>query len=233
MDVAAIKSMTGDSTQKAKALYRMPFDSMPTYSIFIDTNYRPKMTGSGDDEAMWNRVRIIHFKNKVRVRAGDARYIDNFSDRIETPEEMGRLLAWAFNGYRLWKQEGLRESDEMKKNKEEYREEEDIMLAFVDSNLAHCPDDAKALVGVDRLKRLYREWGYAVYGRGFPEPDWADFNKTLEKRWGFVRLKESKWCDGKMQKVWQHMSITVSEDTGPDVPEREITFPAYLAANSR
>ncbi len=220
LDVATIKAMTGDTAQKARALYENPFDSEPTYTMFIDTNFRPKMPDAGEDDAMWNRVRLIHFKNKVKVEPGEAGYISDFKEVIKSDEEMQGFLAWCVEGYRLWRHEGMGETDEMKQNKAEYREEEDTIGAFLDANLEYCPDDDKALVSVDEVRKLYTRWGKDTYGYKFVQLDWSDFNDALEKR-GFVRPAKAKYCNSKTTKVWQYMKVTITSDETHDVPHTE------------
>jgi P4 family phage/plasmid primase-like protien len=153
LDAAAIKSMTGDSTQKARALYEMPYDSRPVATIFIDTNYRPDVPDA--DDAIWNRIQLVHFKNKVKRVPGEPGYIPRFKEKIAEEIEMAGLLNWCIEGYRLWRDEGFKPSAEMQTGKQEYRAEQDNVQIFLDSM---CRYDENTCVPAEVLWKAYTQW---------------------------------------------------------------------------
>lgn len=153
LDTSAIKSITGDSKQTARNLYEMPFESIPTAVFFVDTNYRPDIPDS--DDAIWNRINLIYFRNRVKRDRGESGYIPNFKDKIAESVEMSGLLNWCMEGYRLWREEGLSSSEQMISQKEEYRESQDTVRQFI----ADCiKSDENAYVEIDKLFDAYIAW---------------------------------------------------------------------------
>lgn len=134
LDVATVKAMTGDTTQIAKAHYQMPFAYKPTYTMFMDTNFRPEIPNA-DDDAIWGRVKLVHFKNKVRRERSEPGYVEDFKSKIASDEEREAVLRWMIEGYRLYREEGLRETANMQQDKQDYRDDSDVYADFFDSCL--------------------------------------------------------------------------------------------------
>jgi putative DNA primase/helicase len=134
-------------------LYEMPYDSVPTATFFMDTNYRPDIPES--DDAIWNRIYLIYFKNKVKRIKGEPGFIPDFKDKIVEPIELSGLLNWCIEGYRMWREEGLFQSSGMLDVKQEYREDQDTVLQFINDCISY---DENAYVPMNDLYKAYESW---------------------------------------------------------------------------
>lgn len=95
INVALLKAATGRGTVTVRPLYSQPREVTPTWTFWIDTNWKPDV---GEiDEAVWNRLRAVGFTTKVRPDPKDPRYDPRFLDRWRTVAPPA-CLAWAVEG---------------------------------------------------------------------------------------------------------------------------------------
>jgi P4 family phage/plasmid primase-like protien len=59
IDTNLVKSLTGDDKINARHLFERPMEFKPSWSVFVATNHKPEMPG--DDEALWERVKLVPF----------------------------------------------------------------------------------------------------------------------------------------------------------------------------
>ena len=57
---AAVKSLTGGDTVKARRMHENFWEFSPTHKLALVTNHKPKVTGT--DHAIWRRLRLIPFE---------------------------------------------------------------------------------------------------------------------------------------------------------------------------
>lgn len=201
LDAAGIKAMTGDTTLKARALYEMPYDSVPIGTLFIDTNYRPDIPDS--DDAIWNRIQLIYFRHKVKKLPGESGYIPNFDEKIKEPIEMAGLLNWCIEGYKLWQDEGLTKGEEMEEIKQEYREEQDTVMQFISDCIKY---DENAYTEVTALWKRYEQW-CRIQGIQ------TDTGKQSRNALSDVLSSVHKWTkdlikrNGKVMRVWKGVEL--------------------------
>lgn len=127
LDVAFIKAVTGGNKVVARELYKMPFEYVPTATIWLDTNWRPEI--ADPDDATWNRMKPIFFRNRVRRRPGEDGYVAGFEDKIKA--ELPGFLRWAVEGCLIWQQEGLNDPPDVVAARTEYRSEQDEFAAWL------------------------------------------------------------------------------------------------------
>jgi phage/plasmid-associated DNA primase len=80
---------------------------------------------------MWNRVRRIPFTNIIPKAQQDT----GLPAKFATPEVRTAILAWAVEGYRSWRANGLGTCDAVERSNEEYRAEMDQVAPFFDEYL--------------------------------------------------------------------------------------------------
>ena len=111
------------------------------------TNHMPNIHGT--DEGIWRRLVIIPFNHTVKRENVDK----NLEDKLKA-ESMG-ILKWAIDGAMMWQREGLNEPDSIKHAGKDYREEMDVIQAFVDENCQINPDLS---VKASELFESYLNW---------------------------------------------------------------------------
>ena len=120
-----IKQLTGDDMVTARKLYGDEFEYRPEFKLWLATNHKPTIRGT--DLGIWRRIHIIPFTKIIPEEKVDK----NLGEKLR--EEMPDILAWAMEGYRLWKYEGLHKPKAVEDSVKEYRTEMDVLAAFLES----------------------------------------------------------------------------------------------------
>lgn len=147
LDESLIKQMTGGDTLVARYSYGSDFEFNPTFKLWMATNHMPNIHGT--DEGIWRRLVIIPFNHTVKKENVDK----NLEDKLKA-ESMG-ILKWTIDGAMMWQREGLNEPDSIRSAGKGYREEMDVIQAFVDENCQISPDFS---VQASELFSAYRDW---------------------------------------------------------------------------
>ena len=145
---ASIKNMTGGDRMTARFLYKENFEFYPTFTIFLVANDKPLIRG--EDTAMWERVKLIPFRQFIPLGERD-------KDLGEKLKEEGKgILAWMVKGCLEWqKHKDLLETQEVSTETAIYRSEMDILGDFLDDC---CTVGRTARVAHGDLYQTYEEW---------------------------------------------------------------------------
>lgn len=141
-----IKQLTGDDMVTARKLYGDEFEYRPEFKLWLATNHKPTIRGT--DLGIWRRIHIIPFTKIIPEEKVDK----NLGEKLR--EEMPDILAWAMDGYRLWKYEGLHKPKAVEDSVREYRNEMDVIAAFLASDYIAEGGEIKASV----LYAVYCQW---------------------------------------------------------------------------
>ena len=205
MNANQVKLITGGGQIKARGLYEGLRTFIPTHTIYLLTNHKPRIP-SGGDKALWARLRLIEFNQRF-LSADDPDYDPSnpnhhladkgLEDALK--EEAEGILAWIVRGTIEWWNDGqpdLKTPESVKLATIEYAQEEDAIQQFLDE---HCiiikrseydSDEAyqKAVDSVENrvasslLYNLFKESGGKLSQRYF--------SPELEKR-GFEKIRHS------------------------------------------
>jgi len=122
LDEATVKEITGGDVIAARFLYGEHFEYAPRFKLVLVTNHRPKV--DGDDDAIWRRLRLVPFEQSFEGREDR-----ELAARLEA--ELPGILAWGMRGAIEWQEEGLGEAAAVTRATREYREDEDVLGAFM------------------------------------------------------------------------------------------------------
>ena len=133
---------------KSRFLYGKEFEYRPEFKLWINTNYKPQI--SGNDDGIWSRVKLIPFSVYIPPEKRDPHLKDYLRER-----EIDKILNWALEGLKLWQKEGLEMPEEMKVATMDYRSEMDVMQKFLND----CTKpNSKCNVGASALYKVYSNW---------------------------------------------------------------------------
>jgi putative DNA primase/helicase len=177
---ALIKDLSGDEPIAARALYQEQFEYQPQFKLWLATNHRPSV--SADDQAIWDRLRLIPFTERIGEEECDPHLIDKLQD------ELPGILAWAVRGCREWQEIGLGVPDEVRSATDDYRAEMDSLGDFIEER---CVLDLNARVEAGALHKAYRDF---TYGRGGRPLGFKKFNSAVDARQGISKVKASVMC---------------------------------------
>ena len=133
---------------KAVRKYENPIEFPETHKLWMDTNSKP-MIRATDDQATFNRLHPIPFTVTI-----PAEEIDKSLPRKLLAEAEG-ILAWAVEGAKEWRRNGLGKPPEIIAANNDWRAENDQLGRFIDN----CCVVGSSFSGKARpLYQRYREW---------------------------------------------------------------------------
>lgn len=205
LDDAMVKRLTSAAPLPVRHLNRGFFDLEPRFKLVLDFNRRP--TIRGDDQAIWNRVHLVHFAVAIARKDIDP----DFLEKKLKPEGAG-ILNWLLEGYRMWRAEGLSPPDEVVAATEGYRTESDWLGEFLD---AVCLTGAALETATGKpaeqhseafrdLYDAYAAWCFAnrrekrgetAFGRRLSERPGVSRVKSGMVRYHGIRIEDRSWLD--------------------------------------
>jgi putative DNA primase/helicase len=142
-----VKQATGGEKIRARRMREDYWQFDPTHKLILATNHRPEIRGT--DYAIWRRVLLVPFEVKIPKDERDKRMAEKL--KAEGPE----ILAWAVRGCLDWqRQRGLGEPDVVTAATQSYREDEDLLAAFIADRCETGPGRVRA----GELYQAYRDW---------------------------------------------------------------------------
>ena len=139
----------------------------------------------GTDDAIWDRLHLLPFDRRFDTESRDPDL------RGKLHKELPGILNWAMNGVRMWQQRGLDAPKEVMAAVDEYREDQDLIGAFLDD----CFTLAKeACTAANAIYLIYRHW----CSRNGERP-WSQtlLGRVLGEREGLTSIRtggERRWC---------------------------------------
>jgi len=171
-----IKSMTGGDRIRANFMHQDTFEFRPEFKVWLSTNHKPVITGT--DLGIWRRIRLIPFTVKIPDEERDGA----FKARLREPAALSGILNWAIEGVLLWQQEGLKPPQAVCDATQAYREEMDVLAAWISDC---CIVKKVAEASAADLYRSYVQWREANGERAETQ---TSFGLRLTER-GFERVK--------------------------------------------
>lgn len=142
-----VKQLTGGDKVAARFLYSEFFEFDAQFKLFLTTNHKPVIRGT--DNAIWRRIRLIPFEVTIPEEEQDKDLPRKL--RAELPS----ILAWAVRGCLRWREYGLGQPKKVSAATESYRQEMDIIGAFLKDRCL-LRGDAKVTAG--QLYVAYKKW---------------------------------------------------------------------------
>jgi putative DNA primase/helicase len=127
-----VKNLTGSDTVTARFLFAEPFDFRPEFKLWLSTNNKPVIHGT--DDAIWDRIRLIPFKQRFAGSQADA----SLPEKLR--EELPGVLAWMVRGCVEWRLAGLGEPEAVTSATNDYRAEMDTLAAWIDDECVVRPE---------------------------------------------------------------------------------------------
>lgn len=155
-----VKRLTGKDNVVSRQLYEKNLTWTPEMTIWMATNFLPKL--SGDDDAMWRRVKPIHFNTVFSDEPGaaNAEVID-IAESIFAEEASG-ILNWILEGVRELNANGLNEPTVVKDAVATYKLESNNVAEFIEDTLNTDilvrNAEASEAIEMSKLFTIYEEW---------------------------------------------------------------------------
>jgi putative DNA primase/helicase len=171
-------------------------------------NHKPQVRGT--DNAIWRRIRLVPFTETIPPAEQDK----HLPDKLR--EERAGILAWAVEGCREWRREGLQAPDEVRQATGAYRAEMDVIGAFLRECCRKDPDEN---TGTQDLYKAYRFW--CEDGGERPEGK-RKFSSRLKER-GFESRRSGangsyEWQGIELLNFWKAAICRKTEPSEVEVP---------------
>jgi putative DNA primase/helicase len=153
-DEAALKQLTGGDRRARRRLYQEGDEYAPTDKFWLAGNHQPDV--HDQTLAMWERIHCVAFAVTIPRQERDKAL-----DR-KLRAELPGILAWAVRGCLAWARDGLAPPSAVRKATRAYREETDVVGAFIE---ACATPDPKAWHTNAELYAAFKEWWWEENGR--------------------------------------------------------------------
>lgn len=156
IDEALVKRLTGMDVINSRDLYQSEESWTPEFAIWMATNFLPAM--SSDDDAIWRRVKPIRFDQKFGTSDGKPE-VYGIGEKLAREEASG-ILNWLLEGLRLYRVEGLGDTQAVREEVADYKAESDPVLRFVATAVAEAAVfmDADEKISANLLYSWFTAW---------------------------------------------------------------------------
>lgn len=155
LDEALIKQLTGGDAICSRPLYGDEETWTPEFSIWLATNHLPKF--NSDDNAIWRRVKPIHFGVEFGKDGRDE--VMDIGRRLVAEEGPG-ILNWILAGVELYREQGLVEPEALTAGVAAYQNDSDPVARFIQEAVAQesviVGDDEK--IEARQLYNAFQAW---------------------------------------------------------------------------
>lgn len=179
---STMKRLTGGDTIRARRMRQDFVEFTPSHTALLITNHLPKV--SGDDAAIWRRIRVVPFDVVIPDHEQD-RELDA---RLQL--ESDGILSWAVAGWVDYQRVGLSPPDAVTAATSRYRDDSDSVARFIADECAVGSPMLKATTtqlfdawqrwraheGVAEISR--KAFGQSLDSHGYPVTD-----KARDGRW--------------------------------------------------
>ena len=148
LDTALIKTLCGNDTVLARALYQSGVEFKPGFVAALNTNFEPSLT----DSTLFTsrRCQVVPFFKHFSEATEDV-YL---KDKLKQPEVLDGVLQWALDGLRAIREDGFTAPPLVKKATRRYQVEGDRVSAYISERLRKADVSTK----VDEIFTDYCAW---------------------------------------------------------------------------
>lgn len=176
-----IKQVTGDDPITASRKHEHSITFPPLFKLWLAANHKPIIRGT--DEGIWRRPLLIPFLERFEINPDKRKESEREADpRLKSKlfAEMPGILNWALEGFRFWNERGLRPPQSVLTATEKYREESDLLGAFIEECLEKRKPIGSEPIG-ENATQIFKAWSV-----------WCDENGEYigTQTWFGTRMKE-------------------------------------------
>lgn len=125
LDEGRVKDLTGDKVISARRMAQDFIKFRSTCKLWLFGNHEPQV---GDtDQGIWRRIRRLPLKANFRDEDIDK----DLGRKLESPDNVRAILAWAVAGCLQWREHGLGEPECVRAETLQYRQQQDRVGNFV------------------------------------------------------------------------------------------------------
>lgn len=165
---ATMKRLTGGDRIKARRMRQDFVEFEPSHTAALVTNHLPKV--SGDDPAIWRRLRVVPFNIVIPEHEQDV----HLDERLQLDADA--VLTWAVEGYRDYTRRGLDAPDAVLAATSAYQQASDALARFI-SECCLTGSHYRVPAG-----QLYSAWAGWCHDEGIDPGSKKAFGQALDRR---------------------------------------------------
>jgi len=170
-----LKAISSGTQISARYMYQDYFAFMPTHTLFIATNYRPRVQQA--QHALWRRLKLVPFTKTFRQPSdGDPSSLPidaGLRSRLQRgADQRDAVLTWMIEGARRWYQNGIPTCLTVGDATDQWRTSEDVIKRFSNECLIYGNSQSTT---AQELHDTFTEWCAAEN-----RPTWN--NKVFKER---------------------------------------------------
>ncbi|BBZ38577.1 DNA primase family protein [Mycobacterium conspicuum] len=180
-----MKRLTGGDRIRARRMRQDFIEFEPSHTPLLITNHLPKV--SGDDPAIWRRLRVVPFTVEIPPGERDT----HLDERLQA--EADAVLAWAVAGWLEYRKNGLNEPEAVVLATDQYQRASDAVARFIADE---CSVDSPVLKATTKV--LHEAWQRWQATDGAEPMSAAAFGQALDSK-GFPARKGAqgqRWREG-------------------------------------
>jgi P4 family phage/plasmid primase-like protien len=190
LNIGLMKELSGGDKITARALYSMPVEFKPMFSMVLMCNHLPSCPS--DDNGTWRRIRVVEFASKF-VHEPNPADPNQFPIDLELsrkfgswlPHFMGLLLEY----YRAYQVNGLAEPPEVLATTKEYQRSNDFIADFISDKIEmNAPG---VMLDVNDMYAEFKEWWRLENMKG-TQPRRRELVVVMERKYG--RTEDRDGC---------------------------------------
>lgn len=163
-----VKRLTADAKVRARRMRQDFVEFKASHTLMLVTNHKPKV--SGDDMAIWRRLRVVPFNVGIPKAEQDK----NLGEKLQL--EADAVISWAIAGLVAYWQRGLDEPKQVRFATEKYHQESDAIGRFIAERCETGPNHKV------EPKRLHEAWIGWQTEDGCEPVGLKAFNVAMEER---------------------------------------------------
>ena len=144
---ATVKRLTGGDRVLTRGCFKDPTKALPTWHLQIAVNHKP--VEMGREEAIWRRVKPIPWEQTFQGSREDT----GLGGKLA--KERSGILNWCLDGLADWQSNGLFTPDKVKAALRRYRDEYDIIGAWI---AERCSVGPNCVAEATMLFEDFRRW---------------------------------------------------------------------------
>ncbi|OBB10780.1 hypothetical protein A5731_22650 [Mycolicibacterium conceptionense] len=181
---ATMKRLTGGDTIKARFMRQDFVEFEPSHTAILVTNHLP--TVSGDDPAVWRRIRVVPFD----VVIPEAQRDGTLPERLQACAD--EVLSWCLAGWAEYQRIGLAEPETVLARTKDYRADSDVIGRFIEECCTTTSPAMKATTA-----QLFTAWDHWRAKEGIAEITTRAFGKALDRHgYPTKRDRDGRWREG-------------------------------------
>ena len=188
LDEALVKHLTGGDRIKGRRMRQDFYEFRPTLKLVVATNNKPIIQGTGN--AIWRRVKLIHFNVTISADRQDRKLSEKLRD------EYPGILAWAVRGTLDWQKHRLGEPEAVRTATGIYQSEMDQVGSFLKEM---CTRSNDMEISHKDMYREYSAWctdnrevpmTKRVFSTDMKQRDFKDKRRTYGYVWVGITLRD-------------------------------------------